>query len=181
MLISLLNPPPFPRYYHHPPVCTAQHPLCYYHSYTNRHSHCIPNCHLYAQHNTHSITITVTHPPFPHFPTSQLYAQHNTHSVTITVTPPPFLLYFKYYSIFSGFGISVILHPAPPQVSERGTISRYIKNTGKMKYPERTWNLTYDSLPTGNHNLLRGGNCKRVTALAELTVSGVGGAWIFRF
>jgi len=47
-----------------------------------------------------------------------------------------------------------------------------IKSTGEIKYPGRTWKLTYDGLPAGNQDLAPIGNCKWEAALAKLTIGG---------
>ena len=53
-----------------------------------------------------------------------------------------------------------------------GERSLDIEDTGEIKYPERTWKLTYGGIPRGNQNLSRSGNCKWEAALAKLTIGG---------
>jgi len=68
-------------------------------------------------------------------------------------------------------GMLVILHRTPPQVANRGKLSRY-RGTGDIKYAGWNWKLTYDGLPRGNQDLGRSGNCKWEAALAKLTTGG---------
>jgi len=63
--------------------------------------------------------------------------------------------------------LSVIPHRAPPQVADRGTLSRYRGYWGN-KIP-RANQQTDDALPRGNQDLGRSGNCKWEAELAKLT------------
>jgi hypothetical protein len=66
------------------------------------------------------------------------------------------------------------------QLSSFGRLPRWrngersldLEGTGEIKYPGRTWKVTYDGLPKGNQYLGRSGNCKWEAALAELTICG---------
>jgi hypothetical protein len=66
------------------------------------------------------------------------------------------------------------------QLSSIGCLPRWwigehtldIESTGEIKYPGRTWKLTYNGLPRGNQDLGQSGNCKWEAALAKLTVGG---------
>jgi hypothetical protein len=66
-------------------------------------------------------------------------------------------------------GLSVILHRAPSQVADRGTLSRC---TGYWGNKMRTWKLTSDGLPRGNQDLGRSGNCKWEADHAKVAVGG---------
>ena len=68
-------------------------------------------------------------------------------------------------------GLSVILHRAPPQVADRGTLSRYRGQCGN-KIPRADLKITYDGLPGCNQDRGRSGNYKREAALVKLDIGG---------
>ena len=53
-----------------------------------------------------------------------------------------------------------------------GECSLDTEGRGEVKYPGWTWKLTYDSLPSGNQDLGRSGNCKWEAAVAKLNIDG---------
>ena len=66
------------------------------------------------------------------------------------------------------------------QLSSIGRLPRWrivegsldIEGAGEIKYPGRTWKLTYDGLPGVNQDIGRSGNCKWEAALTKLTIGG---------